>query len=160
MVQPGSSGPVGCGPWGSSFSREFPADAGRALAPSGVQPRGLGVFFPTRKRVFFAGGVEVLGALPAEPELPELWSACCGGGGGGGDDAQRMTAAESSVGDSGRVAGLLCLRDSLRKAKLPILLLGGFWEPFITTAGIVAQPGTKVSYQSKNESALTSYATF
>lgn len=71
-----------------------------------------------------------------------------------------MTAAESSVGDSGRVAGLLCLRDSLRKAKLPILLLGGFWEPFITTAGIVAQPGTKVSYQSKNESALTSYATF
>ena len=126
---------MGCGPWGSSFSRESPADAGRALAPSGVQPRGLGVFFPTRKRVFFAGGVEVLGALPAEPELPELWSACCGGGGGGGDDAQRMTAAESSVGDSGRVAGLLCLRDSLRKAKLPILLLGGFWEPFITTAG-------------------------
>ena len=71
----------------------------------------------------------MLGALPAEPELPELWSACCGGGGGGGDDAQRMTAAESSVGDSGRVAGLLCLRDSLRKAKLPILLLGGFWVP-------------------------------
>ena len=49
-----------------------------------------------------------------------------------------MTAAESSVGDSGRVAGLLCLRDSLRKAKLPILLFGGFWEPFIPIAGSVA----------------------
>ena len=43
-----------------------------------------------------------------------------------GDDAQRMTAAESSVGDSGSVAGLLCFRESLRRAKLPILLLGGF----------------------------------
>ena len=43
-----------------------------------------------------------------------------------GDDAQRMTAAESSVGDSGSVAGLLCFRESFRRAKLPILLLGGF----------------------------------
>jgi len=93
MVQPGSSGPVGCAPWGSSFSREFPAEAGRTIALSGVQRSGLGVFFPRRKRAFFSGGVDVLGAPPAdEPELPELWSACCGaGGGGGGDEAQRTT---------------------------------------------------------------------
>ena len=141
VVQPGSSGPVGSDPWGSSFSREFPADAGRALARSGVQlPSGLGVLFPRRKRPVGAGGVDELGALTAEdPELPGSCSRCAGGG--GGDDEQRMTAAESSVGDSGRVAGLLCLRASLRKAKLPILLFGGFWEPFIPTARAGLGPG-------------------
>jgi hypothetical protein len=141
VVQPGSSGPVGTGPWGSSFSREFPADAGRASVRTGVQPSGLGMLFPRRKRPAGAGGVNVLGALPAEdPELPGPCSGCCAGG-GGGDEEQRMTAAESSVGDSGRVAGRLCLRASLRKAKLPILLFGGFWEPFIPTARARARGG-------------------
>ena len=59
-----------------------------------------------------------------------------------------MTAAESSVGDSDRVAGLLCLRASLRKAKLPILLFCGFWEPFIPTAraGLGHAAAAGVSY--------------